>query len=465
MPSHKADYTDKEPNWVDWDGSPLTKQQWYDEIPDRQRKYRTLWERGYLVAKSITITASPNHSYHLSINNIKEGTYGEPNPLLSFEKVDATKADEAVEDSKKARYTDAPDQLSDADRDLFDELSNSITDKQTRKDYKSETGSSGINLLMLLAEEMAEANDDLAAWAATQRAQLVHRGIDSPTIIAFNSFREAYETFTRQMGERGEEDVVTAKIYVDAVRLLGDSIQTKLDLRLEIKPPKGDLAKTVTLIKKVIAKHETSNTKTSARGHTRSATDRPSGGRSGERSGDAEKSRFHDSKGNRIFVAGVDDDCTVCNGRFDRGKHLRIHCPDYVKKPTDDKPKEKEKRKGQARVAGGDGDTAAGDDYYDGNDGVDIASTSDLALSELFAGGTQTAAVKRGAAKAAKPATPVPPPQPDELSVSSDESDDSTDEDERDTSVVAPKGAAVRPTPRQPSTPSYLPHSKARRRV
>eukprot|EP00966_Prymnesium_polylepis_P214575 4969056-Prymnesium_polylepis.1 len=162
MPSHKADNTDKEPNWVDWDGSPLTKQQWYDEIPDRQRKYRTLWERGYLVAKSITITASPNHSFHLSINNVKEGMFAEPNPLLSFEKVDDTKADEAVEDSKKARYTDAPDQLSDADRDLFDELSNSITDKQTRKDYKSATGSSGINLLMLLAEEMAEANDDLA---------------------------------------------------------------------------------------------------------------------------------------------------------------------------------------------------------------------------------------------------------------------------------------------------------------
>ena len=56
------------------------------------------------------------------------------------------------------------------------------------------------------------------------------RDIDSPTIIAVNSFRDAYETFTRQMGERGEEDIVTAKIYMDAARLLGDSIQTKLDL-------------------------------------------------------------------------------------------------------------------------------------------------------------------------------------------------------------------------------------------
>ena len=60
---------------------------------------------------------------------------------------------------------------------------------------------------------MAEANDDLAAWAASQRAALVVRGIDSPTVIAFNTFREAYETLTRQMGERGEDEIVTAKIY------------------------------------------------------------------------------------------------------------------------------------------------------------------------------------------------------------------------------------------------------------
>ena len=83
MPSHKADTTE-ESNWVDWDGSPLTKQQWYDEIPDRQRKFRTLWERGYLIAKSVTITASPAHSHHLLINNVKEGSVAEPNPLLAF---------------------------------------------------------------------------------------------------------------------------------------------------------------------------------------------------------------------------------------------------------------------------------------------------------------------------------------------------------------------------------------------
>ena len=109
-----------------------------------------LIERGYLIAKSVTITTSSAHSYHLSISNVKEGTIAEPNPLLSFEKVDDTKADKALPDEKMARYTDAPDQLADADRDLFDNIVNSITDKQTRKDYKAATRASNINFLMLL---------------------------------------------------------------------------------------------------------------------------------------------------------------------------------------------------------------------------------------------------------------------------------------------------------------------------
>ena len=49
MPPYKANRinTENDSHWIDWDGSPLTKQAWYDELPDRQRKHRTL---GYLIA-------------------------------------------------------------------------------------------------------------------------------------------------------------------------------------------------------------------------------------------------------------------------------------------------------------------------------------------------------------------------------------------------------------------------------
>ena len=462
MPAHKPDNIDKEPDWTDWDGSPLTKQKWYDELPDRFRKYRTLWERGVMVHKGVTITSSPAHSYHITVNNIKEGTFKEPNALNTLAKKDATVADDAVADAKKARFSDAPEQLEDDDRDLFDDIANSISCHQTRKDYKESTAASGIALLTLLASENDEANDDLASWAAARRLELVAKGIEAPTVIAFNRYREDYNEYTAQMGDRGGSDLVTAKALLDAARDLGDTIQMKVDLKVELKKP-TTLAATVEVIKKVLGKYETTHTG-KGRGHARSATP--------GRSSDAEKSRFHDSNGKRVFVSGVDEDCTVCNGRFGNGKHLRIHCPEYPKdkdghkaKQTPDKPSTK--RKGQARVAGGDTDGSDDESYYEGTDGVDLASTSDVALSELFAGGSRTVETKRGAAKAAKAGrsgTPVPP-QPDELSASSS---DESSEDEEKTPAPAPaprRLSIASPVPATRTPIAFVPHSEARRRV
>eukprot|EP00966_Prymnesium_polylepis_P312545 7222444-Prymnesium_polylepis.1 len=102
------------------------------------------------------------------------------------------------------------------------------------------------------------------------------------------------------MGDRGGSDLVTSKALLDAARDLGDTIQMKVDLKVEMKKP-ADLAATVELIKRVITKYETSNTG-KGRGHSRQL--KPSGG------GDAEKSRFHDSSGKRVFMNGSDEDCT-----------------------------------------------------------------------------------------------------------------------------------------------------------
>ena len=468
MPSHKADNNDKDSNWTDWDGSPLTKLKWYDELPDRFRKYRSLWERGVMVHKGVTITASPAHSYHIVVNNIKEGTFKTPNVLNGFTKKVGTVADDAVPDAKKSRFADAPEQLADDDRDFFDDIAESITCHQTRKDYKESTSASGMALLAQLAKERDESNDDLASWASARRVELVGRGIEAPTVIAFNRFREDYLEFSAQMGDRGGSDLVTAKALFDAARDLGDTIQMKIDVKAEIKNP-TTLPETVELIKIVLSKHETTGASKS-RGRTLLASDTR-----GAASGDAEKSRFHDSSGKRIFVSGADDDCTVCNGRFGGGKHLRIHCPDYdrskatdrtpAKKDKDKKSGEKPKRTGAARVAGAGAESADEEaSYYDGNDGIDIASTTDVALSALFQGGARTVEVKRGAAKAMaakaeRVATPVPP-QPDELS-SSDDSSDAEDTP----SAVPPPPSILSPSTISPRTPSFLPLPEARRRV
>ena len=71
MPVHTDNTANSESSFAEWDGSPLTKHAWYSDLPQRLRKYRTLWERGYMHTSKINITASPEHSYHLSIDNVK----------------------------------------------------------------------------------------------------------------------------------------------------------------------------------------------------------------------------------------------------------------------------------------------------------------------------------------------------------------------------------------------------------
>ena len=145
-----------------------------------------------MVHKGVTNTSSPEHSYHIVMHNIKEGTFKEPYGLNMLVKKDASVADGAVPDNKKSRFADAPEQLVDDDRDLFDNIANSISCHQTRKDYKESTAASGITLLKQLATENEESNEDLASWAASRRLELVTKGIEAPTVIAFNRFREDY---------------------------------------------------------------------------------------------------------------------------------------------------------------------------------------------------------------------------------------------------------------------------------
>ena len=422
MPRNTDNIEQDEPQLIDWDGSPLTKQAWYNALPLRLRKYRTLIERGYMVHGKTIVTSSPSHSYHLSINNIEEGSFAKPNPLKSFRLEDPSEATKTLAGEKASRYVDSVDELIEDDKDLFDDFAKSISNKQKRKDYKRACKSSGIAALILVAKEIAEANDDLAGWAAVMRAQHVLRGIAAPTCIAFDTFREHYEEYTQQMGDRAESEIVTAKVYVDAARALGDSIMTKLDLRLDVQNPAGDLDKTVAIISNILSKHETSTStgKHAGHGHARSAADKPK---------DAEKSRFHDANGRRIFVVGVDDACSICNGKHGGGNHLRINCPDYVrpddKNKDNNKGKAKDKRKGHSRAAGGltDAESSDGESApYDENDDAAIISASDVALSSLFSGGEKSITVtKKGSVKAAgKGKAQVPPPQPDELSSASE---------------------------------------------
>ena len=197
---------------VHWDGSPLTKQAWYDDLPRQVRRHRTLWERGFVSHRGVIYTSSPPHSYHLSINNIETCTFAKPCPLRAFRLEDPSEATQPLSDAKAKQYVDEPTQLDEGDKNFFEDLIANIDNKQRRKDYRNSTKGSGLALLVQLTGEIDKMNDDLSAWAVEHRAKLVLSGLTAPNVIAFDQFREAYENFTNQMGSRAEPDSVTSKV-------------------------------------------------------------------------------------------------------------------------------------------------------------------------------------------------------------------------------------------------------------
>ena len=462
MPSH----TESESHEVDvhWDGSPLTKQAWYDDLPRQVRKHRPLWERGFVSQRGVIYTSSPTHSYHISINNIETCTFAKPCPLRSFRLEDPSEATKTLSESKAKQYVDEPTQLDEGDKNFFEDLIANIDNKQRRKDYRASTKGSGIAMLMQLTAEIDKMNDDLSAWAVEHRAKLVLRGLTAPTVVAFDQFREAYENYTNQMGSRAEPESVTAKVYITAARDLGDLTATKLDLRLEVVKP-TTLAATVELITDIITKIETTGARPGT-GHTRAAPSR-------QPTGDPQRDRFYDADGKRIYIRGADDECTICAAKGKVGHHLIKNCADF-------KPREKPRERGGGRAAGeketprkakGGAKAAGGGDVYEDasaydtkTEGVDI-SGADIALSELFSSGTQSVTLETrgaetqgtgghatGSARAAA-GRERPPPQ------------ESDDEELPDEEPERPAVASVPPAPLSPRTPSFLPLPAARRRV
>ena len=104
-----------------------------------------------------------------------------------------------------------------------------------------------------------------------------------------------------------------AAAYVTAVRNLGDMIATKVDLKLAVHDPKGDLDKTVKLLNEILDKEETRNDASRSRdgrGRAHRASDD-----SEQQRRDAKRALLYDANGQRVYVRGTDEVCNLCKGK------------------------------------------------------------------------------------------------------------------------------------------------------
>eukprot|EP00327_Prymnesium_parvum_P001208 CAMPEP_0182839244 /NCGR_PEP_ID=MMETSP0006_2-20121128/23760_1 /TAXON_ID=97485 /ORGANISM="Prymnesium parvum, Strain Texoma1" /LENGTH=457 /DNA_ID=CAMNT_0024968375 /DNA_START=627 /DNA_END=2001 /DNA_ORIENTATION=- len=239
-----------------WDGSPLTRYAWQKELPRRLTRidpsFRTLCEYGYTVERSKVICANPTHRDHLYINNVTKRSFTNPCDILTFIRTDPTLTPAAVPAEAAARYTIAPEVLLQTDSKLFEEIADTISNTK-RRDRRA--AGSGVALLRILAKELEDQSPEIGAWAAGEIASLQLAGITSPTVSAFDAYRDRYEDLNGQL-DSPATDASLAAHYFAQVRRLGDMLATKLKLRVTTDGASGDLSKMISAITAVLNEEE-----------------------------------------------------------------------------------------------------------------------------------------------------------------------------------------------------------------
>ncbi|KAL3907918.1 MAG: hypothetical protein SGPRY_009997 [Prymnesium sp.] len=173
---------------------------------------------GYALERGKVYTPSTDHSFHLLEINVKRGTFKHPNPAGSYATVSASLAVAPVEVGD--RYIVAPEAIKAKDRQLFTAVISTINNRK-RDDYDTASLGSGINLIeILLSQESRSASAELGTWAARQLADLIAAGMEAPTTVAFDTFRETYENFNFQLpNARCNPPSVVAEAYAAATTM------------------------------------------------------------------------------------------------------------------------------------------------------------------------------------------------------------------------------------------------------
>ena len=383
MPPHSTQHSSSSTsnNSIDpidntWDGGPLTRKAWYEVLPEQLAKLeptvRTMYLGGYYFDRTQINTVSTEHSFQLSISNVKLGTFEKTCNPYALELKDPTKTyalayqfalaqDTAtyaamlsastasstassspssapppaptpsastpgiqckILDDSMARYNIEPEKWVERDAQNFDTLNNTIINTSRRQDYRRATGGSCLDMLILLALENRKRQDDIGTWASSECRKILDAGLLSPDTVGFDNYRNAYESANRSKTMPDDEQALCL-IYINAVKDLGEQIANRIELKFDADSTADQsMTKTIELLSQIFVKVETKAADT---------------GRALAVRGDAAK----DTIGNatttpweppKKWVAAQHQLCTVCEGPphnspDDKRRHLRLDCP------------------------------------------------------------------------------------------------------------------------------------------
>ena len=146
-------------NKPSWDSSPLTRQEWIDDLPSylalKNPNYKTLWQMGYSLEKgSITVTSSPQHSIDIHNDNVIARDFMDVTNERYVCK--AMRNPDAIPAEAAGSYKEASRALDSIDLAMLEDILDTITNARRAKSYRKKANGSGIAMIALIHSENSQ---------------------------------------------------------------------------------------------------------------------------------------------------------------------------------------------------------------------------------------------------------------------------------------------------------------------
>eukprot|EP00965_Chrysotila_dentata_P256682 6212625-Pleurochrysis_carterae.AAC.3 len=139
----------------------------------------------------------------------------------------------------------------------MESILNTIDNSAARIPYRSRCNMSGRELIRILMAKANTASSTVAAAIEAMMRSLEIKGVSEPTLRAFNDFHQQFDRLNRSLPATNRlADSLVADKLANAVRAVGESTRTLLDVKLTILSGFGDLALTLRAIRDVLGDYE-----------------------------------------------------------------------------------------------------------------------------------------------------------------------------------------------------------------
>eukprot|EP00965_Chrysotila_dentata_P000060 2008-Pleurochrysis_carterae.AAC.2 len=132
-----------------------------------------------------------------------------------------------------------------------------IENPAARISYRARSGASRRNLIRILMSESNAASNSVAAAIEAMMRSLEIKGIEEPTLRAFNEYHQQFDRLNRSLPVTNRlADSLVANKLANSVRAISESMRTLLDVKLIMLSGNGDLTLTLHAIRELLGDHE-----------------------------------------------------------------------------------------------------------------------------------------------------------------------------------------------------------------